>query len=251
MDETRRWPAALWIARHGESSGNVARDRAEQQGAARLELTERDMDVPLSELGERQAGALGEWIAEMAEDDRPSAVLCSPYVRARQTAELLLDAAGLAGLPLVVDERLREREFGALDGLTSKGIAAQFPEEAERRRVLGKFYHRPPGGESWADVLQRLRTLLHEVRRDYDGQRVLIVAHQVVVLLIRYLLEHMDEQSILAVDAAGDIANCSLTQYSYDENEGSLVRVSWNETAPVEAEGEQVTAEPEVASGAH
>ncbi len=238
----------LWVARHGESAGNVARDRAEQENALRLELTERDMDVPLSELGERQAFALGEWIGQMDPADRPTAVVCSPYVRARQTAELLLEGAGLS-VPVAVDERLREREFGALDGLTRRGIADEFPQEAERRRVLGKFYHRPPGGESWADVLQRLRTLLHEVRRDYDGERVLIVAHQVVVLLVRYLLEHLDEQSVLAVDAAADIANCSLTRYAYDEQAGMLVRLSWNETAPIEESDEPVTAQPDVAAG--
>jgi probable phosphoglycerate mutase len=48
-----------------------------------------------------------------------------------------------------IDERLREKEFGILDRLTRAGIEEQFPDQAEFRRLLGKFYHRPPGGESW------------------------------------------------------------------------------------------------------
>ena len=58
------------------------------------------------------------------------------------------------------DERLRERDFGAFDGMTGAGIREQYPDEAKRRDLLGKFYYRPPGGESWADVALRIRSLL-------------------------------------------------------------------------------------------
>ena len=58
------------------------------------------------------------------------------------------------------DERLRERDFGAFDGMTGAGIREQYPDEAKRRDLLGKFYYRPPGGESWADVALRVRSLL-------------------------------------------------------------------------------------------
>jgi broad specificity phosphatase PhoE len=212
-------------------------------------MAQRDVDVPLSDLGRRQAASLGRWIGQMDRREQPTAVLCSPYVRAQQTADIALRAGGLADLPRVVDERLREREFGILDGLTKRGIRERFPEEAERRTRLGKFYHRPPGGESWADVIKRLRDVIHEIGRDHAGERVLVVAHQVVVLLFRYVLEHLDEEQILKLDKAEEIANCSLTRFEYDADAGRLVLRAWNETAPVAAEGEQVTTEPDVASG--
>ena len=98
---------------------------------------------------------------------------------------------------MVVDERLREREFGVLDGLTRRGITAQYPEESARRAAIGKFYHRPPGGESWVDVAQRLRAVLDEIRMDARGERVLLMGHQVVVLLTRYVVEGMDEATVL------------------------------------------------------
>jgi hypothetical protein len=54
-----RWPIKLWVVRHGESAGNVARDAAHAAGVAVIDIETRDVDVPLSQLGERQAAALG------------------------------------------------------------------------------------------------------------------------------------------------------------------------------------------------
>ena len=242
------WPNLLMVVRHGESSGNVARDLAEADELEMIDIAERDVDVPLSELGERQAAALGIWIARLPADERPTVLWVSPYVRAQQTAQIALEAAGL-DLPTIVDERLREREFGVLDRLTRRGIIAQFPDEAERRTRLGKFYHRPPGGESWSDVLLRLRAALDDLRRDTVGERVLVVAHQVVVLLCRYVVEQMTEPQVLDVDRAGEVANCSVTSYRLVGSEMVLER--YNETAPLEEQDETVTTEPDVPAAPH
>ena len=61
----QHWPSRLWIVRHGESAGNVARDAAHAQGAALIDIQARDVDVPLSQLGEQQAAALGRWFASL------------------------------------------------------------------------------------------------------------------------------------------------------------------------------------------
>ena len=228
--------------RHGESAGNVARETAERDRLERIALDTRDVDVPLSDLGKRQAEALGTWMAELPRRERPTVVWTSPYVRACQTAEIALSAAGL-DLPLVVDERLREREFGVLDGLTRHGIEQQWPDEAARRSAIGKFYHRPPGGESWTDALLRVRSAVSDLRRDCAGERVLVVAHQVVVLLVRYVVEGMTEHEILAVDRLGDVANCAITSYVSDG--GSLRLEAYNDTTHLVEEDEPVTAEPE------
>jgi broad specificity phosphatase PhoE len=237
------WPDRLCVVRHGESAGNLARDKAEAGQLERIDIATRDVDVPLSETGEAQAAALGRWIAEQPEEQRPTVLWVSPYLRAQQTAEIALKVAGLS-LPTSVDERLREREFGVLDGLTRRGIIAQFPDESERRTRLGKFYHRPPGGESWSDVLLRLRTCLDEVRRDCEGERVLLVAHQVVVLLVRYVVERMTEEQILGVDGLGDVANCAVTSYRLED--GQLVLESYNDVEHLEEQDAEVTVEPDV-----
>ncbi len=245
-----RWPAEMWLVRHGESAGNVARDAANAAGHPVIDIAMRDVDVPLSGLGERQARSLGRWFASLPDDRRPTVVLVSPYLRARHTAEIVRDAGALApdAGDFTVDERLREKEFGILDRLTRFGIEQRHPDQAEFRRLLGKFYHRPPGGESWCDVILRLRSALDTVSLHHRGERVLVVCHQVIVLCMRYLLECMTEDEILAVDRAGDVANCSVTSYRFDPTLGRQGRMrleAYNFVAPLLEEGTPVTSEPD------
>ncbi len=255
MTPHQRWPNALWIVRHGESAGNLARDRAHAARSAVIDIAERDVDVPLSALGEQQAASLGRWFADMPAERRPNVVLCSPYLRARRTAEIVRDTGGVdpACEDFTIDERLREKEFGVVDRLTTFGIRERLPGEAKRRADLGKFYYRPPGGESWCDVILRLRSALDTISLHHAGERVLIVAHQVVVLCLRYLIEGMTEEQILAIDRTGDVANCSVTSYHFDPaatgrgagRGGRLVLDRYNFVAPLEAEETPVTAEPD------
>ncbi|MBW8754332.1 MAG: histidine phosphatase family protein [Sphingomonadales bacterium] len=246
---TPRWPSVLWVVRHGQSAGNLARDKATAEGLARIALTARDVDVPLSDLGREQAQALGRWFAASNEDGRPEVMLASPYVRAVQTAEIFRAAGGCRSEEKIcLDERLREKEFGILDGLTTAGIREFQPEQAAFRKLLGKFYHRPPGGESWADVILRLRGLMDTVSLHYGGRRVMIVAHQVVVLCLRYIIESLSEAEILAIDKQGDVANCAITEYRFDPQagrDGQLVLARYNVTAPLEREHTPVTAAPD------
>jgi 2,3-bisphosphoglycerate-dependent phosphoglycerate mutase len=246
-----RWPSRLLLVRHGESAGNVARNAAHAAGLSRIDIADRDADVALSSRGVEQSTALGRWLAQRPTVERPEIVLSSPYLRARQTAELIRTAGGVMpdSPPLVVDERLREREFGILDRLTTMGIVEHFPEQAEFRELLGKFYHRPPGGESWCDVILRLRSSVDTLSLHYPGRRVLLVAHEVVVLCMRYLLEDMNEARILEIDREGDVANCALTEYQYEDGGfstgGSLKLLRYNETAPLEQQGAPVTTAPD------
>jgi broad specificity phosphatase PhoE len=243
-----RWPSSLWLVRHGESSGNVARDLAEAGGRQMIDIATRDMDVPLSDRGVDQAKALHQRMAALAPDECPTIAITSPYLRAEQTARLALGDDA----PLLLDERLREREFGILDRLTRAGIEHRFPEQAAARAFLGKFWHRPPGGESWADVALRLRSFLDSLGREHAGERVLVVTHQVVIMVFRYLLEQLREAEVLAIGRAADVANCSLTTYELDPDGGGNGRmrlVCFNDVTHVRAAGEPVTVEPDVPAG--
>jgi broad specificity phosphatase PhoE len=246
-----RWPSQLIIVRHGQSAGNVARDAAHEAAEDRIPLTIRDADVPLSDLGREQAAALGHWFAGQPEEDRPEVILSSPYLRACQTADIF---RGQGGAPrdeqICFDERLREKEFGILDGLTSTGIRHLQPEQAAFRQLLGKFYHRSPGGESWCDVILRLRSVMDTISLHYAGKRVMIFSHQVVVLCLRYIIENLGEQEILAIDAKGDVANCAITDYRFDEAAGKLVLQRYNVTAAMEKGATPVTKAPDRIAGA-
>jgi broad specificity phosphatase PhoE len=172
-------------------------------------------------------------------------------VRAVRTAALVVEEARLAersSVAQVVDERLREKEFGSLNRLTKAGILAKFPAEAALRGQIGKFYYRPPGGESWCDVILRLRSVVDHIKLQYRGERVLIVAHQVIVLCFRYLLEEMDEQRILAIDSEKDVANCGVTAYELDgdaQGRRQMALRVYNFVAPLEEAGEIVTKRPD------
>jgi broad specificity phosphatase PhoE len=248
MDQ--KWPQEIWLVRHGQSAGNVARDAAEAAKGLMIDIAERDVDVPLSELGVRQSQALRDWFAAMPEEQQPNVVLHSPYLRAAETARIVkhgIDGDGL--LASRVDERLREKEFGILDRLTTHGISHRYPELYEQRQHVGKFYFRPPGGESWCDVILRLRSVLDTITREYAGDRVLIVGHQVTVNCFRYLLERLDESTILEYDRSGDVPNCSVTSYSFDPTQGKRGKLQLklvNFVAPLEATGTPVTVSKDV-----
>jgi len=212
---------SLWLVRHAESAGNVANDAARAAGLPELDLAHRDMDVPLSELGVQQARALGSWLRGI--EPPPRTIVCSPYVRAVDTARLAVAEAGV-DVDLRLDERLREREFGILDRLTTSGIEARHPEQAAARAFLGKLYHRPPGGESWADVAFRVRAVLADLRLDHADEDVVVVCHQAVIMLLRYVLDGLDEEELLAVDQQVDIANTAVAEYRAEDGRLRLVR---------------------------
>jgi broad specificity phosphatase PhoE len=222
------WPETLWLVRHGESAANLSARTAEQAGTLEVPLPHRDMDTPLTAAGEAQAEALGRWFCDRV---KPGVILASPYARTRQTTALFCAQLSNADRPaLRFDERLRERERGIFDGLTKAGVRERLPYEHEKREFLGKFYHRAPGGESWCDVVQRLRAVVDRVLIQHAGQRVMIVTHEVVIYCLRYILEDMDEAQILAVDAASDIANCGVTEYYCDPATGRLALKEFNKS---------------------
>jgi 2,3-bisphosphoglycerate-dependent phosphoglycerate mutase len=239
----QKWPDWLWIVRHGQSESNVARKLAEEAAREHIGISVRDVDVPLSELGLAQARAVGASLGALPAAERPNVILVSPYRRAVQTAQAISEAAGIQVSredgTYVVDERLREKEFGVLTGLTRSGIASLHPHEYELRMLFGKFYHRPPGGESYCDVIMRLRSILGTIAREHGrGDRVLIVCHSVVVNCFRYLLERMTEEEIMEEDRVNEVWNCSVTSYRYDgsggrRGQGGLVRAQCNDVGPL------------------
>jgi broad specificity phosphatase PhoE len=243
----QNWPKQIWIVRHGESAGNVARDAADLAGHARIDIAERDVDVPLSALGQKQADALGAWFGNLPVSEQPDVILASPYKRAVRTADIVSrQLSARPGLSVSTDERLREKEFGILDRLTRRGIEELHPDQAEFRRILGKFYHRPPAGESWCDVILRLRSMLDTISLHHADHRVLIVAHQVVVLCMRYIIENLSEEQILEIDRQGDVSNCGVTEYVAQSNRevgGGLVLTRFNFVAPLVEAGTPVTAQ--------
>jgi broad specificity phosphatase PhoE len=228
-----KWPLLLVVMRHAESEANERREYLNKINSTdtHLDLGKRDVDVALTERGHQQARATGRYLH--AHYPPFDSVYVSPYRRTRQTSERAL--AEFPGSPgeVIIEERLREKEFGILEGLTKHGIVTLRPEEHARKKMLGKYYYRPPGGESYPDVNLRVHSFLGTLVRERAGGRVLVVTHSVVVLCFRRLLERMVEHEVLDLDRRDEVRNASLLVYEPGVRDGGtsiMVRRAWNLT---------------------
>ena len=219
--------AELILVRHGQSLANVAIPAADADGLMEVEFSGRDAEVPLTQAGEEQAAALGRWLATLPEDSRPDVVITSPYLRARETWRIAAEASGCEFPEPDTDDRLVDRLMGDLELLTRAAVTARFPGEAARRSEAGEYEYVPPGGESFADIRVRLTSFLDDLRRDHPGRRVIVVAHDAVVLMMRAVIEDLDWERVLAVESdAGSVRNASISRF--DGSSGTLVLDRYN-----------------------
>jgi len=226
-----KWPEKLVIVRHAQSEVNIARERLEQFHSDALEVKIkkeiRDADIKLTPLGEEQACKTGAGLKK--EFGSFDIAFVSPYARTQQTAEYIL--RGMDCKPdYRLEERLREKEFGSVSHLTKKGIAKYFPHEYARLQLEGKYYFRPPGGESYPDVNLRVYSALNSILRSAVGKSALVVTHSVVVKSFRKTIEHQTEQEVLMIDKVDDVKNCGVTTYSFDKKTGKMKLDYYNKT---------------------
>jgi len=223
--QPQKWPDLLVIVRHGQSERNVAKEQAKASGNAIVWGTSlRDVDTPLTALGVQQAIETGKFLHDRTTFD---VIFSSPYMRTIQTSQHIAEQSPTAP-QIMMEERVREIEFGILDGLAHQGIKERYPEEWARREREGKYWYRPPGGESRPDVALRVHSFLGALTRDFRQKKVLVVCHSVVVLIFRRLLERWDEAKYLEVDQEDDVLNCAMTTYRFDPKEHRLLLDGYN-----------------------
>jgi broad specificity phosphatase PhoE len=148
----------LVLIRHGESEGN--RDR----------VFTRTPEVPLTEAGRTQVRDAGDWIARRY---RPIQVVSSPFTRARQTAAILTERLRV---PVVVEEDLRERSYGALAG--QPYVAAL---ECAEYDPAAYWRWCPPGGETLLEVAVRAGAVLDRVAAAAGEADLVVVSHGAVM----------------------------------------------------------------------
>jgi len=206
--------AELILVRHGQSLANVAFPAADAEGLLEAEVSGRDAEVPLTPLGESQAEAVGAWLATLPPDELPQVVITSPYLRARETWRIAAETAGLDLPEPKTDDRLVDRLMGDLELMTRAAVAQRFPDERARRTAAGEHRYAPPGGESFADIEVRLTSFLDDLNRDHAGERVVVVAHDAVVLMMRAVIERLTWDEVIAVERAdGSVRNASLSRF--------------------------------------
>ena len=152
----------LLLARHGQSVSNAVRRFQGHQ------------DVALSDLGLRQAAALGQALRHR----RLAAVYTSPLQRARRTAEIAVE-----GLDVAVTEmhELRELSLGEWEGLTVEEISGR-PGDPYTQWVRDPVSCLPPGGEPLAEVQGRVVRAMEQIAAAHpNGQEALVVCHGGVI----------------------------------------------------------------------
>ncbi len=158
----------IYIARHGQTEWN------------KLNKICGLTDVDLTALGREQAGKL----AEDLKDKNISVIISSPLKRAMDTAGYV---SGETGVPVMIDERLIEQNYGEFEGTDRKG--AGFLENKRN------FAYRYPNGESMMQVAHRTYGLLDEIKEKYAGNDVLLVCHGGVARVMRtYFMDMTNDE---------------------------------------------------------
>jgi len=152
----------LILVRHGESSGNRERIYATSPH-----------ELPLTELGYRQAQQAAQRIAELF---HPKLVVTSVYHRASETARII---AGALGLPLQVEPDLHEREIGAHRGRPYDSFLTEPDYDPQR-----PWAWKPQGGESYEDVQARVAPVLDRLAAAHPSNDVVVVSHGGVMLCL-------------------------------------------------------------------
>ncbi|OBJ61238.1 bifunctional RNase H/acid phosphatase [Mycobacterium asiaticum] len=190
----RGTPTRLLLLRHGQTELSVQR-RYSGRG-----------NPPLNEVGWRQAGLAARYLTQRR---GIAAVISSPLQRAYDTA---MTAARALGLEVTVDEDLIETDFGAWEGLTFAEAAARDPDL--HRRWLYDTGTLPPGGESFDDVLRRVRRGRDRIISAHEGKNVLVVSHVTPIkLLLRMAL---DAGSGILYRLHLDLASLSIAEFYPD-----------------------------------
>ncbi len=167
-------PPVIYFIRHGETDWNA---EARLQGQT---------DIPLNGLGRKQAAEAGAILRDATSGYRELDYVASPLDRTRQTMEILRDTLGLPPAQYRMDSRLKELTFGRWEGLTWKEVRRKDPSGASAREE-DKWNMVPPGGESYAMLVQRVAPLIEELTRE-----CCIVAHGGVARALMVLIGGID-----------------------------------------------------------
>jgi probable phosphoglycerate mutase len=193
----------LILVRHGETDWNAENRLQGQQ------------DVPLNEIGIHQADDIARALA----DESLDVIYTSDLIRASETAARIAARHGLTPVP---DVRLRQSAKGRWEGLTWGEIAERYPADLERWRRDQTYL--PPGGETTAHYLARLRDFFEYVQRAHPDQTVVAVSHGHVSRMLICRALGLD----FALAGLFTIGNAALVDLSLTNGRGRLVRMNVN-----------------------
>lgn len=195
----------IWLTRHAETAVPTVFHGAES-------------DIGLSDLGRRQARAAADWFRDL----RPTAVVSSAMLRARDTAGPI---AAACGVPHLVEPDLHERKVGSLSGTGFSMNAGPWPDTIARW-AAGETAYTSHGAESFDALRDRLLPAFRRVAAAHPGGRVVVVAHGVVCKVL--MLSLLPGWGVADWVRFGRVANLSVSELRLDGGSwaaGDLLRV--------------------------
>jgi broad specificity phosphatase PhoE len=236
MAGTSSRPALLVLVRHGQSQRNVVKKRNRfylDDESRKAVKGVPDHLIELTGEGRRQSRETGVAVREAY--GTFDYIIHSGYARTVQTLEHMLEAYG-------PDERarmsvrhhlfVRERDGGHTYDMTDAEAQAAFPWLQDYWTTFGPFFARPPGGESLAQVCERVYAFLQKLARTMAGRRVLVVTHGGTIWCFRYVLERWTYAEAERRFTTESNPNCAVTSYRFSDASGRLelhdtARVCW------------------------
>ncbi|MFZ1987541.1 MAG: histidine phosphatase family protein [Minisyncoccia bacterium] len=219
-------PIDLVLVRHGQSEGNAAKRLSEAGDHSAFTDAFRGRHTAsyrLTEKGREQAAKTGAFVlSEFLKNgvgfDR---YIVSEYIRAMETAALL----DLPNALWFTDSYLTERDWGDLDGCPENEREEKFGA-ALRRQETEPFFWRPPNGESFLQLSQRVDRVLDTLHRECSEKRVLIVCHGEVMRAFRVRLERMSQErfkeAVFSNKSEDRIHNLEILHYSRKNPESGM-----------------------------
>ena len=195
-------PKHIIVVRHGQSEANVNKELYENTPDHMMQITEK---------GREQAAKRGQQLKPLLDGKRIT-VWQSPYMRTRQTAEIIISQLENTEVKIKEDPRLREQEWGNFYTLE------QGRRENEERKRHSNFFYRVTNGESGADVYDRISTFLETLHRDFAEddwtESILISTHGITALIFMMRFFHWKYEEY---EIADRFDNCDYVVLKLDE----------------------------------
>lgn len=234
MDQKIDRPLELVLVRHAESTRNkVKKDESffADEFARNKVRGIADEEVPLTEAGKAQARITGHILKQSFGSF--DYVYHSGYQRTIQTVDEILKnytSLEIERMKIRTSTFIRERDAGYAYDMTEEEAKLNFPWMEEYWKTFGGYFAVPPGGESLAQVTQRVYLFLDTIFRDRAGQKVLVVTHAGAIRSFRFILEQWSYRQALEFTTHQKPLNCGVTIYEYDKHQHHLKLKAYNTT---------------------
>lgn len=252
-----KWPEELVFIRHGLSAYNQLKiDKAvsklyalfkknfENKPSAcitrllaevvkrRFALPYGDDDTPLDPSAKPDCIMVGKTMAQKLQ--LPDVIICSPYLRTRQTLEFLIQGwPELSKVLVYHEDRVREKEHGMANLCSDwRVFHALYPDQKKLYDKLGPYWYRYPQGENTLDVRDRIRSWTSTLVREFSGKRILVVTHHLTILSMRANFERLTPEDFNRIDEHEKPINAGVTIYRCNPDigkQGKLELAVYNE----------------------